>query len=1134
MAEVPRNTLLQACMWILFWAALFPFGGCVDAHKKDGPGREYIRGSLSSQSAGISGAPVLARQRIGSQIPEMYRAASTKAFKNKMDSDVQVTTPQAISGKALTTKKDEAVRVADSEVASLNYFDPPAKSMLFLSGNHKDLESLTLADILLATDIEGGLHALNRDNGQLLWSIPSDKLSPLLTVSEPTSLNNETLIVEPYGDGNIYYFSTYQGLQKLPVTIKHLVDLSPMDLKTQIIVDELGTTLEDEKIYTGSRTTAIYTIDVFTGDIISVYGPGTEKKAYNTTQVNCTRDSFHNDGCENILVIGKTIYELGIHTKDNTVYNVTYAQWQHNSIDNYLASKNRKSQDGIYVAPFRDKSLLAIDSDFKMAKWVSPKFTGIINNVFDIYLDYSTNEKILLPHPLKPPEDTDSSNLQVYLDQTENQSWFALSSEYFPSLVETAPKSKFSVSEKWRNTRIFEDSNLFKAAIYGVHELEHSPFDNFFINDQEYHYDAFLDNNGKLLDPSPNEKLPYNVLDSKSVERYMSPDEILQYKIRLHEQVTRDVLSRGSDTFASLFARFIYRVFESGLVLILSVFLVILLSNFKLIPPVHVLLERGGIIPKQPLVAATVDITESVAVDQREPEQDRSVGSDDAKGTDAEKSDGQGDDETRETEKRKRKRGKRGGKNNKKRPTIVENGQSIRIFENENDLKHLAISDKILGYGSSGTVVFQGSFQHRPVAVKRMLIDFFDVASHEIKLLAESDDHPNVVRYYCSEVTEKFLYIALELCTATLEDVIELKGDSPKFLELQQRINPINVLFQIASGISHLHSMKIVHRDLKPQNILVAPSKAFLHQNQDVSSIRILISDFGLCKKLEAEESSFKTNINNAAGTSGWRAPELLNGKLSILETIESEESSTTQDTAKTTQSSEPLVYDPVTKKRLTRAIDIFSLGCVFYYVLSKGKHPFGDRFVREGNILKGEYSLEDLNKTLRDRSTVLEAKNLIEQMIQYDPLKRPTAHLLLRHPLFWPVPKKLEFLLKVSDRFEIERRDPPSQLLLKLEASSTKVIPNKDWHAKFDQVFMDNLGKYRKYHGEKLMDLLRALRNKYHHFHDLPEELAELMGPIPDGFYYYFIKRFPDLLMEIYYVVKANLRDDQILTEFL
>ncbi len=36
-----------------------------------------------------------------------------------------------------------------------------------------------------------------------------------------------------------------------------------------------------------------------------------------------------------------------------------------------------------------------------------------------------------------------------------------------------------------------------------------------------------------------------------------------------------------------------------------------------------------------------------------------------------------------------------------------------------------------------------------------------------------------------------------------------------------------------------------------------------------------------------------------------------------------------------------------INKKHIkkTQKVDIFSMGCVFYYLLTKGKHPFGERF---------------------------------------------------------------------------------------------------------------------------------------------------------------------------------------------
>lgn len=91
----------------------------------------------------------------------------------------------------------------------------------------------------------------------------------------------------------------------------------------------------------------------------------------------------------------------------------------------------------------------------------------------------------------------------------------------------------------------------------------------------------------------------------------------------------------------------------------------------------------------------------------------------------------------------------------------------------------------------------------------------------------------------------------------------------------------------------------------------------------------------------------------------------------------------------------------------------------------------------------------------------MVEAADMISKMVEKDPLKRPTALTVLSHPFFWSSAKKLEFLLKVSDRFEVERRDPPSPLLLQLEAKASKVILNGDWTTKFDKEFMENLGKY-------------------------------------------------------------------------
>lgn len=69
-------------------------------------------------------------------------------------------------------------------------------------------------------------------------------------------------------------------------------------------------------------------------------------------------------------------------------------------------------------------------------------------------------------------------------------------------------------------------------------------------------------------------------------------------------------------------------------------------------------------------------------------------------------------------------------------------------------------------------------------------------------------------------------------------------------------------------------------------------------------------------------------------------------------------------------------------------------------------------------------------------------------------------------------------FLQDASDRFEIMERDPKEPGLIALETNAIKIV-GPDWHKRFDRIFIENLGKYRKYDGSSVQDLLRALRNK-------------------------------------------------------
>ncbi|GMS82744.1 hypothetical protein PENTCL1PPCAC_4919, partial [Pristionchus entomophagus] len=72
---------------------------------------------------------------------------------------------------------------------------------------------------------------------------------------------------------------------------------------------------------------------------------------------------------------------------------------------------------------------------------------------------------------------------------------------------------------------------------------------------------------------------------------------------------------------------------------------------------------------------------------------------------------------------------------------------------------------------------------------------------------------------------------------------------------------------------------------------------------------------------------------------------------------------------------------------------DVFSLGCIFYYVLTEGSHPFD---FNNDNIRNGKFSMEALGT---DTQLSHLASHLIDLAISRSPYRRPSAYSVLLHP---------------------------------------------------------------------------------------------------------------------------------------
>ena len=156
----------------------------------------------------------------------------------------------------------------------------------------------------------------------------------------------------------------------------------------------------------------------------------------------------------------------------------------------------------------------------------------------------------------------------------------------------------------------------------------------------------------------------------------------------------------------------------------------------------------------------------------------------------------------------------------------------------------------------------------------------------------------------------------MELCAASLDHVFLPDGDFMKYIGPMP--SDVDAMLQIAQGLHYIHRQKLVHRDIKPANMLISITTPPVMK----------ISDFGLCRQLSSQGS---LPLSVPKGNTLWMAPEIL----------------------KLTNSFTQATISP--RDCCSIEGDIFASGCVFFYLLTKGLHPFGTLYKVTPNILDGK-----------------------------------------------------------------------------------------------------------------------------------------------------------------------------------
>lgn len=179
-------------------------------------------------------------------------------------------------------------------------------------------------------------------------------------------------------------------------------------------------------------------------------------------------------------------------------------------------------------------------------------------------------------------------------------------------------------------------------------------------------------------------------------------------------------------------------------------------------------------------------------------------------------------------------------------------------------------------------------------------------------------------------------------------------------------------MFQIISGINFCHQRRIIHRDLKPQNLLVDRFG------------NVKLADFGLARAFSLPIRALTHEVE----TLWYRAPEILLGK-----------------------------------KEYSLGVDMWSIGCIFGELVERRPLFMGDSEIDQ--IFKifqlhGTPTVQscpmlaecpefkttfprfrpcDLSKALPNFDKM--GLDLLLQLIAFDPAKRISAKMALKHPYF-------------------------------------------------------------------------------------------------------------------------------------
>ncbi|XP_020652767.3 serine/threonine-protein kinase MAK isoform X2 [Pogona vitticeps] len=277
---------------------------------------------------------------------------------------------------------------------------------------------------------------------------------------------------------------------------------------------------------------------------------------------------------------------------------------------------------------------------------------------------------------------------------------------------------------------------------------------------------------------------------------------------------------------------------------------------------------------------------------------------------------------------------------------------------------------KQLGDGTYGSVLMGKSNESGElVAIKRMKRKFYSwdecMNLREVKSLKKLN-HANVIKLKEVIRENDHLYFVFEYMK---ENLYQLMKDRTKlFPESVIR----NIMYQILQGLAFIHKHGFFHRDMKPENLLCMGPEL------------IKIADFGLARELRSQPP-----YTDYVSTRWYRAPEVLL-RSSVY-------SSPIDIWAVGSIMAELYTLRPLFPG--TSEVDEIFKICQVLGTPKKNDWPEGYQLAAAMNFRFPQCVSINLKTLIPNASN--EAIQLMSDMLNWDPKKRPTASQVLKYPYF-------------------------------------------------------------------------------------------------------------------------------------